>query len=133
MEYLLAFGGKDLSHFFHYNHEPKTETSPVTGKKRVLFPPIIETAQCDLCKTCGKLWSQDPMYHIGRVTKRERIVRIINTFTGVTHFLKVCNEDTIYDIKRKYSERYNKHAGSYLWRKFSYGVNFISILNTIFS
>lgn len=123
LDYLLAFGGKDLSHLFHLNNLPRTEISPVTGKPRVLFPPILEVAQSELLKTPRKLWSQDPFYHIGRVTRRERIIRIINTLTGATIFMKVCDEDSIYEIQRKYKEIYNNHAGSYLWRKFSNGVN----------
>ena len=31
--------------------------------------------------------------------------------------MKVCEEDTIYDIQRKYKKHYNHHAGSYIWRK----------------
>lgn len=119
----MAFGGKDLSHLFHLNHLPKTEISGITGKPRVLFPPILEKAESDLCKTNGKIWSQDPLYHIGRLTRRERRIRIINTLTGSTIYMKVCDEDTIYDIQRKYKAFYNNHAGSYLWRKFSYGVS----------
>ncbi|XP_037805588.1 cytochrome b5 domain-containing protein 1 [Lucilia sericata] len=121
LDYLMAFGGKDLSHFFHLNNLPKTEISPLTGKPRVLFPPILELAQSEQLKTPGKLWSQDPLYHIGQVTKKERKIRLINTLTATTTFMKVCAEDTIYDIQRKYKEIYNNHAGSYLWRKFSNG------------
>uniref|UniRef100_A0A1I8N4C5 Cytochrome b5 domain-containing protein 1 n=1 Tax=Musca domestica TaxID=7370 RepID=A0A1I8N4C5_MUSDO len=121
LDLLLAFGGKDLSHFFHINHQPITEISSRSGKPRVLFPPILERAESELCATPCRLWSQDPRYHIGRLTARERKIRLINTLTGRTILMKVCNEDTIYDIQRKYKERYNLHAGSYLWRKFSYG------------
>lgn len=122
MDYLLAFGGKDLSHFFHFNNLPKTEISSITGKPRVLFPPILEQAQSELSKTACKLWSQDPLYHIGRITQKEHKIRIINTLTSSTTFMKVCSEDSIYDIQRKYKEIYNNHSGSYLWRKFSNGV-----------
>lgn len=118
----MAFGGKDLSHYFHLNNLPRTEISSLTGKPRLLFPPILELAESELLKTPGKLWSQDPLYHIGRVTKIERKIRIINTLTAATTYMKVCAEDTIYDIQRKYKEIYNNHAGSYLWRKFSDGV-----------
>ncbi|XP_013107657.2 cytochrome b5 domain-containing protein 1 [Stomoxys calcitrans] len=121
LDYLLAFGGKDLSHFFHLNHTPKTEVSGSSGIRRVLFPPILESAHSAHCKTHNKIWSQDPCYHIGCVTKRERQIRIINTLTGTVVNMKVCDEDSIYDIQRKYKEFYNFHAGSYLWRKFSYG------------
>ena len=95
----------------------------MTGKPRLLFPPILEVAQSEYKKSKNKLWSQDPLYHIGRVTRRERKIRIINTLTASTTFMKVCDEDSIYEIQRKYKEIYNNHAGSYLWRKYSNGVH----------
>lgn len=36
---------------------------------------------------------------------------------GNTVFLSVCEEDTINDIKSKYTKKYNFHSGSYIWRK----------------
>ncbi|XP_075151124.1 cytochrome b5 domain-containing protein 1 [Haematobia irritans] len=121
LDYLLAFGGKDLSHLFNADYTPKTEISGASGIRRVLFPPILETAESEHCKTPCKLWSQDPCYHIGRVTRRERKIRIINTLTTTITVMKVCDEDSIYEIQRKYKEIRNNHAGSYEWRKFSYG------------
>lgn len=119
----MAHAGKDLTHFFHENGEPRTEISPSTGRPRVLFPPILEVAISEFCKTPGEMWSQDPFYHIGRVTKRARLIRIVNTLTAQTQYMTVCNEDSIYDIQQKYKQRYNHHAGSYEWRKFSNGVS----------
>nr|NP_608823.2 uncharacterized protein Dmel_CG15429, isoform A [Drosophila melanogaster]AAF51026.2 uncharacterized protein Dmel_CG15429, isoform A [Drosophila melanogaster]AGK43567.1 AT30604p1 [Drosophila melanogaster] len=129
LDYLVAHAGKDLTHFFHENGEPRTEISPSTGRPRVLFPPILEVAISEFCKTPGEMWSQDPFYHIGTVTKRARLIRIVNTLTAQTQYMTVCNEDSIYDIQQKYKQRYNHHAGSYEWRKFSNGGKSCSILN----
>ncbi|KAH8262726.1 cytochrome b5 domain-containing protein 1 [Drosophila bipectinata] len=129
LDYLMAHAGKDLTHFFHENGEPRTEISPSTGRPRVLFPPILEVAISEFSKTKGAMWSQDPFYHIGRVTTRPRVIRIINTLTGRTQFMTVCNEDSIYDIQQKYKQRYNHHAGSYEWRKFSNGGKTCSVLD----
>ncbi|XP_034670226.1 cytochrome b5 domain-containing protein 1 [Drosophila subobscura] len=121
MDYLVAHAGKDLSHFFHENGEPRTEISARTGRPRVLFPPILEVALSEFAKTKDTMWSQDAFYHIGRVTRRARLIRIINALTAQSLYMTVCDEDTIYDIQRKYKQRYNHHAGSYEWRKFSNG------------
>ncbi|XP_030383222.1 cytochrome b5 domain-containing protein 1 [Scaptodrosophila lebanonensis] len=129
MDYLVAHAGKDLSHFFHENGEPRTEVSPVTGRPRVLFPPILEVAVGEFAKTKDAMWSQDPFYHIGRTTRRPRHIRIINTLTAKIQYMTVCNEESIYDIQQKYKTRYNHHAGSYEWRKFSNGGKGCGILN----
>ncbi|KAH8393753.1 hypothetical protein KR200_010850 [Drosophila serrata] len=129
LDYLLAFAGKDLTHFFHENGEPRTEISPSTGRPRVLFPPILEVAVSEFSGTKGAMWSQDPFYHIGMVTRRPRLIRIVNTLTAKTQYMTVCDEDSIYDIQQKYKQRYNHHAGSYEWRKFSNGGKACSVLN----
>ncbi|EDW71336.1 cytochrome b5 domain-containing protein 1 [Drosophila virilis] len=129
MDYLVAYGGKDLSHFFHENGEPRTEISVNSGRPRVLFPPILEVAISEFAKTKHAMWSQDPFYHIGRVTRRPRRLRLINTLTGKVQHMTVCDEDSIYDIQQKYKFRYNHHAGSYEWRKFSNGAKICGVLN----
>ncbi|XP_055838467.1 cytochrome b5 domain-containing protein 1 [Episyrphus balteatus] len=116
LEYILGFGGKDLSSYFYKDGTPRMETSAKTGRKRVLFPPIVEVTTSEMLRTEGKIWSQDPKYKIGKLTKQERQIRIINTLTGTTQLMKVCEEDKIYDILVKYKKFYNFHASSYVWR-----------------
>ncbi|KAH8298212.1 hypothetical protein KR018_011029 [Drosophila ironensis] len=129
LDYLMAHAGKDLTHFFHENGEPRTEISSSTGRPRVLFPPILEVAISEFSKTRGTMWSQDSFYHVGRVTRRPRLIRLINVLTGTTQYMTVCNEDSIFDIQQKYKQRYNHHAGSYEWRKFSNGGKTPSVLD----
>ncbi|EDW77832.1 uncharacterized protein Dwil_GK24335 [Drosophila willistoni] len=129
MDYLVAHAGKDLSHMFHENCSPRTEISSRSGKPRVLFPPILEVAMSEFVKTPGLIWSQDPCYHVGMTTRRSRLIRIINALTAHSQYMTVCDEDTIYDIQQKYKERYNHHAGSYEWRKFSHGAKMCGQLN----
>jgi hypothetical protein len=66
------------------------------------------------------------MYLIGEITKQERKLRIINTLTRTILKMKVCEEDTIYDIQTKYLH-FNSHFGSYTWKK--YGPNVYCISN----
>ncbi|EDV99126.1 cytochrome b5 domain-containing protein 1 [Drosophila grimshawi] len=129
MDYLVAHAGKDLTHLFHENGEPRTEISLSTGRPRVLFPPILEVAISEFAKTKHAMWSQDPFYHIGRVTRRPRRIRLINTLTAKVQHMNVCDEDSIYDIQEKYKQRFNHHAGSYEWRKFSNGAKCCGVLN----
>lgn len=117
MDYLLAFGGKDLSCYFHENGCPKTRIHPRSSLAVPIFPPIIEPAESSRLRSNKAYWSQEPLYHIGQVTRQERPLRIINTLTGTTRLMKVCDEDSINTIKEKYTKAYNFHAGSYIWRK----------------
>lgn len=149
MDYLLAFGGKDLSCYFFENGCPKTKIHPKSGIPVPLFPPILEIPQSDRLRGLIKAnkrktifygvgcptkipsekpeeetklvtsgyWGQEPLFHIGQITRKERPLRIINTLTGTTRMMKVCDEDSINTIKAKYTEKYNFHAGSYIWRK----------------
>lgn len=71
------------------------------------------------------------MYKIGKVSKQERFIRIINTLTNQKHTLKICEEDTINDIIKKYY-RYNAHTGSYSWRKYARGVIKFSYIFELF-
>ncbi|XP_055384267.1 cytochrome b5 domain-containing protein 1 [Condylostylus longicornis] len=128
MNYLLAFGGKDLSKYFHKNLLPKTEISINTGQPRVLFPPITES----ITGKSHKIWSIDSKYHIGKITIMERSIRIINTLTGKIHCIVVCEEDKIYDIMKKY-KKYNSHCGSYIWRKNSKNCSISGRLNLNFT
>ncbi|KAH8412109.1 hypothetical protein KR222_011377 [Zaprionus bogoriensis] len=129
LDYLVAHAGKDLSHFFKPNGEPRTEISPMSGRPRVLFPPILEVAISELARSKHAMWSQDPFYHVGRVTRRPRRIRVVNTLTGTVQYMKVCDEDSIFDIQQKYKTRFNHHAGSYEWRKFSNGARSCGVLN----
>lgn len=117
MDYLLAFGGKDLSCYFNEDGCPKTRIHPSSGLPVPLFPPIEDLAESQRLRTMKKIWSKDPVYHVGQVTRQERPLRIINTLTGITRLIKVCDEDSINTIKEKYAKAYNFHAGSYIWRK----------------
>ncbi|XP_037927149.1 cytochrome b5 domain-containing protein 1 [Hermetia illucens] len=114
MKYLSAFAGKDLSSYFDEHGEPRMQVSFVTGAKVPIFPAAYEKLKADTA-----YWWDDSKYQIGRITRQERPIRLINTLTSHTDLMTVCEEDTIYDIQAKYRDLYNHHAGSYIWRKWT--------------
>ena len=61
-------------------------------------------------------WWRDPQYVIGRLSRRERRVRVVNTLTQQEHVLRVCEEETVGDIRERYLE-FNAHAHSYAWKR----------------
>lgn len=113
---LIAYAGKDLSHFFEENNTPKTLLSK-TGTVIPRFGAAIENATSQMEHNVECYWWSDPTYMIGKITAKERKIRLINALTATVQSMTVCEEDTIYQIMEKYNERYNYHAGSYTWRK----------------
>lgn len=116
MSYLLRFGGKDLSHFFHGYGIPKTRLSP-RGNTLPIFPPIVEQTDAYDASPDQHLWWHDPQFIIGKITRQERKVRIINMLSATTQSMTVCEEDTLNDIQVKY-KRYNWHQESYDWKRY---------------
>lgn len=112
----MQYGGKDLSHFFGPDKLPLTRIS-VKGKIFPVFPAVLERSGSDFFGNTKLNWWQDPRYIIGRITKKVRKIRIINTLTGTCHKMRVCEEDTIKNIQKKY-ERYNWNQESYHWRRY---------------
>ncbi|KAJ9444699.1 cytochrome b5 domain containing 1 [Diplonema papillatum] len=61
-------------------------------------------------------WWQDESYVIGFLTKKPRLVRIINTLNHHETTLEVCSEEALADIQKRYID-INAHAGSYTWKR----------------
>ena len=72
---------------------------------------LIVTA---LCLTLAPLF-QDDRFVIGRLSKKTRKIRVVNTLTTQDDLLQVCSEETLLEIQDRYTD-YNKHAGSYTWK-----------------
>lgn len=79
-----------------------------------VFPPLMEKISDE-----SDFWWRDSSYVIGRITCLERRVRIINSLTRKIVLMNVCEEDSIKTIQRKYSEKFNRNAVNYVWRKTS--------------
>lgn len=116
MKLLLQYGGKDLSHFFHLDKTPITRVS-AKGNTVPVFPPVLEKCGSDFFGSRQLSWWQDPVYIIGQITNQPRKIRVINTLTATTQKIVVCEEDTIQEIKKKYS-RYNWNHQNYHWHKY---------------
>uniref|UniRef100_A0A336LY10 CSON007851 protein n=1 Tax=Culicoides sonorensis TaxID=179676 RepID=A0A336LY10_CULSO len=116
LKFLLLYGGKDISHYFHRNITPKTRIS-AQGNTIPVFPPVIEKSGSDFFGDTQLCWWQDPAYVIGRITKKPREIRIINTLTATTQKMTVCEEDTLREIQKKYNH-YNWNQESYEWFKY---------------
>ena len=52
---------------------------------------------------------------VGYLTKKPRLIRIINTLTHHEETLEVPQEETLEEIQRRYME-INKHSKSYTWK-----------------
>ncbi|XP_062551108.1 cytochrome b5 domain-containing protein 1 [Armigeres subalbatus] len=106
---LLAFAGKDLSVHFDGAGRPVYRISK-DGVRVPEFPPVtIRNA------ATGKRWWDDKSLSIGRITARERKIRVINNLTFKIQELTVCEEDTITDIQKRL-HRFNANANEYTWR-----------------
>ncbi|CAB3221300.1 unnamed protein product [Arctia plantaginis] len=115
---ILAYAGKDLSHWFkgedwvHYTH-------PIVGSKTTHMihghgsqQPVVPST---LWRPIEKPWWLNEKYMVGKATARTRPIRITNTITGSTVTLEVCSEETLYEVMMRYFP-HNRHLSSYTWR-----------------
>jgi len=61
-------------------------------------------------------WWRDESLKIALLSQTQRQIKIINTLTHQEHLIDVCAEETCCDILERYLD-YNKHAGSYTWKR----------------
>eukprot|EP00656_Telonema_subtile_P026187 TRINITY_DN2816_c0_g2_i11.p1 TRINITY_DN2816_c0_g2~~TRINITY_DN2816_c0_g2_i11.p1 ORF type:complete len:158 (-),score=25.51 TRINITY_DN2816_c0_g2_i11:288-761(-) len=61
-------------------------------------------------------WWRDGSLKIATLSQQQRQVRIVNTLTHHEHVIEVCSEETCGEILERYLD-YNKHAGSYTWKR----------------
>lgn len=62
-------------------------------------------------------WMDDQNYQVGKLTKRVRKLRIVNTLTKEEHLLEACTEETLTQIQERYSKAFNCHAKGYMWKR----------------
>jgi hypothetical protein len=65
-------------------------------------------------------WWKDRAYVIGELTKKSRLLRVVNTLNGHEATLEVCSEETLADVLQRYL-KINAHAASYTWKRHSEG------------
>lgn len=74
---LLLFGGRDLSRFFDKSGKPIQHKTP-SGDWTSAFPPaLLKCPQSDV----DVYWWNNAEYDCGKITSKERCVKIVNTFT----------------------------------------------------
>lgn len=113
--------GQDVSHWFDQSTgNPRQYLDVEQGRYRWLLPegrflhvPPELPGEFEYDFTVP--WWSDPQYLVGYLTKKPRLIRIINTLTHHEETLEVPREETLEEIQRRYME-INKHSKSYTWK-----------------
>ncbi|KAL6757449.1 hypothetical protein V8C86DRAFT_1828730 [Haematococcus lacustris] len=121
-EPIIKAAGTDISHWFDAKTRTvKTIICPVTELERFYtpmgrfphVPPIEPVNNWDT--SFGIPWWRDKKYQVGLLSARIRIIRIKNVLTGQEDHLEVPSEETVVEIRERYSEL-NAHAQSYTFK-----------------
>ncbi|VDL59339.1 unnamed protein product [Hymenolepis diminuta] len=119
---ILTAGGTDISHWFDSKTgDLRSHIDPITFARvpytpygRFLHvPPPYPTS--DWPNDFVVPWWKDKSYQIGKLTKKARTIKVINTLSLTEDIIEVCSEETMLDILERYLEC-NAHAASYTWR-----------------
>lgn len=120
---ILKFAGQDISHWFNpKTKEPKTWVDPDTNTvmpfvpfgRYVHIPPKEPVSTWDT--DFGTPWWADPQYLVGNLSTRRRRIHVVNQLTGQDDIIDVCAEETLEEIRERYT-KYNAHAKGYTWRR----------------
>jgi len=126
---LVRFAGEDISHWFDPNtKEPKTHLDLNTGKTAAYTPfgrfvhiPAPEDYGNPAAHTPLPWWRDDSLV-VGHLSKKVRSLRLINTLTGQEDVIQVCAEETLADIRERYTA-FNRNSKGYKWRKLGRELN----------
>lgn len=118
---LIKSAGLDISHWFDPNtNNPRQYIDVEQGRHcwslpegRFLHVPPELPGEFEY--DFDLPWWCDSQYQIGHLTKKPRLIRIINTLTHHEETLEVPTEETLEEIQRRYME-INKHSQSYTWK-----------------
>lgn len=123
MEPIIKAAGTDISHWFDpETHEPKTCVLEGTNLKGYYTPfglyPNIPSPYPDAEFDYNFIvpWWKNADFKVGRLTKKVRKIKIMNTLTEHVDLIECCTEETIYEILERY-KKYNDHAESYTWKR----------------
>lgn len=124
---IVSNAGEDVSYWFdsltqdlktYIDPESNLEMPYVPGGRFVHVPPPEPVT--NWCTDFGQPWWKDERFVIGRLSKKTRKIRVVNTLTTQDDLLTVCAEETLLEIQDRYTD-YNKHAGSYTWKALDEG------------
>lgn len=119
---IVAYAGKDISHWFNpktkdirTHVDPETNcTIPYTPHGRFIhIPPPCPSS--DWANDFGRPWWKDDEYLVGILSKKTRMIKIINTLTSQEQVIEVCSEENMQEILQRYL-KFNAHASSYTWK-----------------
>lgn len=114
--------GQDITHWF----DPETRNLrerfgddlvrlSFTPLGDVLHKPPAEP-RSNWANDFAEPWWRDTTFRIASLSQKQRQIRIVNTLTHQEHVITVCVEETCGEILERYLD-YNKHAGSYTWKR----------------
>ena len=136
---ILESGGKDISHWFDpktrdvcvtifeisriifFHTQIRKHVDPATGclvyfcphGRFIHVPPPYPSTEWE--NDFGTPWWKDDRYYVGVLSKKTRLIKIVNTLTSQEQNLEVCSEETMNEILQRYL-KYNAHAASYTWK-----------------
>jgi len=120
---IIDSAGQDITHWFDpATRELRKRTADDTLVQLAYTPlgPVLHTAppepRSDWANNFGSPWWKDQSLWIAKLSSKQRQIRVINTLTHQEDMLEVCTEETMDEILERYLE-YNKHAGSYTWKR----------------
>ncbi|OMJ65268.1 hypothetical protein SteCoe_38657 [Stentor coeruleus] len=118
---LIKAAGADITHWFNSKTgDPRTFIDPETNLESVFCPwgPYLHINSSVPGSTAPGLpwWKDKEKYFIGRLTKKTRKIRIINTLTREEETITVASEETLNEILDRMLNL-NTHAGSYTWKR----------------
>lgn len=120
---LIKEAGNDISHWFdHITKDPKELIIKNTCLQGYYLPhgnclnipPDLPDSSWNYNFTVP--WWKNEKYKIGKLTKKQRKIRIINVLSNQDDIIEVCSEETIYEILDRYLSL-NEHAASYTWKR----------------
>ncbi|GAB1602139.1 cytochrome b5 domain-containing protein 1-like [Argonauta hians] len=119
---IIDVGGTDISHWFdeitcdiRKYVDPETHCLiPYCPNGRFLHipPPYPDSSWAN---DFGCPWWSDAQYMVGFLTKKTRLINIVNVLTSQEQIIEVCSEESIQDILERYLP-FNAHAASYTWK-----------------
>lgn len=118
-EPLINEAGKSISHWFDkdgvktFMDPEKNIRLPYTPQGRFIHVPPSDPIEWGA--TYSLPWWKDSKYIIGKLTKKSRLLKVVNMLTRTEDVIQTCEEETINDILERYLP-YNKHAQSYTWK-----------------
>jgi hypothetical protein len=118
---LIEVAGTSISHWFNEEtRDIKTFIDPVrniempyTPKGRFIHVPPPEPT--DKVEQVQTPWWKNQDYVIGKLTRKTMKIKITNMLSRKDDIIKICQEETISDIKNRYME-YNMNSNSYTWK-----------------